>query len=310
MYIFGRFNFGRMIYFLLVIAMIFWSFSFIWYKEVYVNFSPLTVIFLRLVISSFILFLFTASLGKLQKLESKDVRFFLLAAFFEPFIYFLGEAFGMKLISSTLAAVIVATIPLFTPIAAVYFYNERLSKINISGLILSIAGVCMVVFEKGFAINASLSGILLMLLAVSGAIGYSVCVKKLAGRYNAFTIVAWQNLIGAIYFIPLFLFFNPGLEKIFSHPIESYIPVFKMAIFASTLAFMFFTMGISKIGICRANIFTNIIPVFTAILSFLLLGERFTWIKIAGIGVVITGLILSQMEVFSPRIQKAIEQTG
>ena len=143
-----------MIYFLLVVAMIFWSFSFIWYKEVYLNFSPLTVVFLRLIISSSLLFLFTASIKKLQKIKRKDIKLFLLAAFFEPFIYFLGEAFGMKLISSTLAAIIVATIPLFTPIAAAYFYSERLSKINLSGLILSVAGVCMVVFEKGFALTA------------------------------------------------------------------------------------------------------------------------------------------------------------
>jgi drug/metabolite transporter (DMT)-like permease len=299
-----------MIYFLLVAAMIFWSFSFIWYKEVYLSFSPLTVIFLRLVISSSILFLFTATIRKLQKLQAKDYKLFLLAAFFEPFVYFLGEAFGMKLISSTLAAIIVATIPLFTPIAAAYFYNERLSKINTTGLILSVAGVCMVVFETGFAITASLSGILLMMLAVSGAIGYSVCVKKLSERYNSFTIVAWQNFIGAIYFIPLFLFFNPGMGKMFSYPIETFIPVFKMAIFASTLAFMFFTMGIARIGISRANIFTNIIPVFTAILSFLLLGERFTWIKIAGIGVVITGLLFSQMGALSPRVEIPPEKNG
>ena len=293
-----------MIYFLLIAAMIFWSFSFIWYKEVYLNFSPLTVIFLRLVISSSLLFLFTATIRKLQKIQPGDFKLFLLAAFFEPFIYFLGEAFGMKLISSTLAAIIVATIPLFTPIAAAYFYKEQLSKINISGLILSVAGVCMVVFEKGFAITASLSGILLMMLAVCGAIGYSVCIKTLAERYNSFTIVAWQNFIGAVYFLPLFLLFNPGFEKIFDSPFEAYIPVFKMAIFASTLAFMFFTMGIGKIGINRANIFTNIIPVFTAILSFLLLGERFTWIKIAGILIVITGLLLSQIGAFSQRVQK------
>jgi drug/metabolite transporter (DMT)-like permease len=293
-----------MIYFLLVVAMIFWSFSFIWYKEVYLNFSPLTVIFLRLVISSFLLFLFTVSIKRLQKIQVKDFKLFMLAAFFEPFIYFLGEAFGMKLISSTLAAIIVATIPLFTPIAAAYFYNERLSKINISGLILSVIGVCLVVFEKGFAITASLTGLLLMMLAVCGAIGYSVCVKKLTNSYNSFTIVAWQNFIGAIYFLPLFLFFNPGMGKIFSFPIETFIPILKMAIFASTLAFLFFTMGIGKIGITRANIFTNIIPVSTAILSFLLLGESFTWLKIAGIGVVISGLLLSQMGAFSNPSQK------
>ena len=284
-----------MIYLLLILAMVFWSFSFIWYKVVYLNFSPITLVFLRLLISSLLLFLFSAVMRKLVKVKTADIKIFLLAALFEPFIYFLGESFGMKLVSSTIAAIIVATIPLFTPLAASYFFREKLTGLNFTGLFISITGVAFVVFERGFTQTASVKGILLMLVAVTGAIGYSVCVKKLTDRYNAFTIVAWQNLIGLIYFAPLFFFFDKGYLHLLDKPLDTFYPVFKMAVCASTVAFLLFTMGIGKIGVTRANMFTNIIPVCTSILSFFMLGERFTWYKVAGIVMVIMGLFLSQI---------------
>lgn len=284
-----------MVYLLLIVAMILWSFTFIWYKEVYLNFSPITLVFLRLFISSVLLFIFSITIRKLRRIRRKDFWLFMLAAMFEPFIYFIGESFGMKLVSSTIAAIIVATIPLFTPLAASFFYKERLTRVNLAGLVVSIVGVSFVVFERGFTQVSSFTGILLMLLAVGGAVGYSVSVKKLTENYNAFTIVAWQNLIGMIYFAPLFFLIDKGYMNLLSFPVVAYFPVLKMAIGASTIAFLLFTIGIGKIGVTRANMFTNIIPVCTAILSFFMLGESFTWYKITGIMIVIAGLFMSQI---------------
>ncbi len=284
-----------MVYLLLVVAMILWSFTFIWYKEVYLNFSPITLVFLRLFISTVLLFLFSIAIKKLVRIKRKDLWLFMVAAMFEPFIYFIGESFGMKLVSSTIAAIIVATIPLFTPLAASFFYKEKLTRVNLIGLVVSIIGVAFVVFEKGFTQVASFRGILLMLVAVTGAIGYSVSVKKLTESYNAFTIVAWQNLLGMIYFAPIFFLLDKGYVNLLSFPIEAFIPVLKMAVGASTIAFLLFTIGIGKIGVTRANMFTNIIPVCTAILSFFMLNEAFTWYKIAGIVIVIAGLFMSQI---------------
>jgi drug/metabolite transporter (DMT)-like permease len=284
-----------LIYLLLALAMIFWGLSFIWYKSVYVFFNPITVVYLRLIISSVLLFGIAFIAGKLQKIEKRDFKFFLLAAFFEPFVYFLGESFGMKYISPTLASIIVALIPLLAPIAARFFYHESLSLLNIFGLIVSVVGVALVVFEDGMNLQASPKGILLMLLAVFGAISYAVCVKRLTQSYNSFTIVAWQNFLGFFMFTPLFFIVDFHTINFQAITLDAMVPVIKLAVFASTLAFMFFTMGIAKIGITRANIFTNLIPVFTAVFAWLLLGESFGIMRIAGIVVVLSGLMLSQM---------------
>jgi drug/metabolite transporter (DMT)-like permease len=70
----------------------------------------------------------------------------------------------------------------------------------------------------------------------------------------------------------------------------------QLAIFASSLAFLFFTMTVEKIGVSKANVFSNLIPVFTAVFSFFIIGETFSVQKIAGIFIVIFGVFLSQLK--------------
>lgn len=280
----------------IIVAMVFWSFSFIWYKEVFVFYKPITLVFLRLVISSVFLFAITYPMRRLDRVKLKDMKYFLLLAFFEPFLYFIGESFGISLISSTLAAVIVSTIPLFSPIGAYYFYKERLTPMNFLGIVVSIVGVAMVIFHRGFgAIDANPLGIALMFLAVFAALGYSIMIKKLTGKYNVLSIITYQNSIGALFFLPLFLLFE--YDHFLSVPISwpVVLPLLKLGIFASSVAFVLFTYSIKHLGITKANIFTNTIPVLTAIFAYFWQGETLSVVMMVGILVVIFGLFLSQI---------------
>lgn len=133
-----------------------------------------------------------------------------------------------------------------------------------------------------------------MLLAAISAVCHSVFVRKLSASYNTFTIVTYQSTFGLLYFLPVFMVFGFNGFIHVHHTVEMIIPVVKLAIFASTFAFLFFVYSIQRIGMVRTNVFVNLIPVFTAILSYFILKENFGWVKIAGIIVVIGGLVFSQ----------------
>ncbi len=282
------------IYFGLLIAMLLWGMTFIWYKQAYPQITPIALVTLRLFISSLLLFLIVIFFRKLEPVPKSDIPQFLLLAFFEPLVYFLGESFGMKYISSTLASLIIATIPLFTPFAARYYFNEKLKTANYFGIILSIVGVSLIIQTDKNIYQSTPLGVLLMMIAVFSTIGFAVSVKKLSFKYNTYTIVFYQNLIGFLYFIPLFFVFDRS--DFFHNPIDFkfIMPVIKLAVFGSILAFFLFINSLRIIGIARASVFTNLIPVFTAILSFYLLNEQFNLMRIAGILIVISGLVLSQ----------------
>lgn len=275
-------------------AVFFWSFSFVWFKIAYLAYKPITVVLFRLVISVVLILAIAWLLKRLQRPTYKDFKLFLLMAFFEPFLYFLGESYGLKYVSSTVAAVIVATIPLLSPVAAWYFFREKVSLKNIVGFIFSFAGVGLVVLNSSFRFDASPLGVGLEFIAVFAAIAYSIVLRKVVYRYNTLTIIAYQNMIGIVLFLPIWLVvdLNDFVATPF-HP-QAFRAIVLLAVFASTLAFVFFTQSIRHLGVNRSNTFVNLIPVFVAILSFVVLNEGMDAQKIAGIGVVITGLFLAQ----------------
>jgi drug/metabolite transporter (DMT)-like permease len=291
----------RLVYFYISVAMICWSLSFVWYKDAYKYFGPITTVFLRLVISAFILSIIALFTGRF-KIERKHFVLFFWAAMFEPFLYFIGESYGMKLVSSVTASVIVATIPVFTPIISAILYSEKLPLLNLTGIIISFLGVGIVIFNFGFHVDASLPGVLLMFVAVGAAIGYAMVLRKLTPYYDALTIVVVQNIIGLILFAPLFFLFewNSFLNGL---SFKAMIPVTNLAIFASSLAFILFAYGVSKIGVSKANAFTNLIPVLTSIFSYFLLNEAFTNTKIVGICIVVSGLFLTQINFLGRNIK-------
>jgi len=285
-------------YLSVIAAMTCWSLTYIWYKMVYEAYDPITTVLLRLIISSAILFLMMYPIGRIQKLKKTDFKYFAIVSFFNPFLYFLCESLGVKEVSSTLAAVIISTIPLFSPFATAFFFKERITKFNLFGIIISIAGVALVIFskEENPTLVATPIGILLLFMAVVAGIGYSIVIKKLSGRYTPVSIVTYHNIIGIFYFLPLFFIFDFDHFISVGYVKEAMLPLFELAIFGSSLAFIFFTYSINKIGVTKSNAFTNAIPVLTAIFAFFLLDEVLTVIKMLGIGLVIAGLFMSQIK--------------
>lgn len=279
-----------------LLAMFFWSFSFVWFKIAYLAYQPMTVISLRLVIATTILFAITKYTGKLQQIQPKDLRIFILLAFFEPFMYFMGESYGLMYVSSTVAAVIVATIPLITPFAAWHFFQEKLSLANIVGLIVSFTGVCLVVLNDSFGFSASPLGIGLEFIAVLSTIGFTILLKKLTTRYNTLTILSYQNLFGLIMFLPFWYALESGqVIQAGYHP-KAFFAIVKLAVFATVISFLLFTYSIKHLGVNRTNIYINLIPVFVAVLAFFILGDTLSLQNMIGIGVTIAGLFLSQIK--------------
>lgn len=290
-----------------VFSMLFWGMSFVWFKIVVKYYDPITIIFLRLVISGTLLLLFLLITGKFERIRKQDYKWFLALAFSQPLCYFLGESFGLRLVSPTIASVIISTIPVFSPIVAHYTIKEKFSAYSIAGILISFAGILIMVVRKDLSLNAVPAGILLLFFAVLSALFYGVIIRRFSDRYSPYTIITAQNVIGMFYFLPLFLIFD------FPHFItekptgELVSALLQLAIFASTLAYLLYIVALRNFGLIRANIFTNLIPIFTAVAAWVILGEILTAAKIAGIIVVICGVIVSQWKQVR-RLYSAAEQ--
>lgn len=286
--------------------MICWGMSFVWYKQALESIQPITLVLARLVISFPLLVVAGLLLNRLKAVKRKHIPLFMLLAFFEPFLYFTGESVGIQYVSSTMAAILIATVPVFTSMSAFLFFKEKLSRINYLGMIISFIGVLAVIFADGSEVSATWKGILLILLSVFSAVIYGFLVKKISGIYNPLTIVSVQNIIASFYFLPFFMAFEYKNMLVIDWEKELIIPLLYLAIFASAFAYLGFIQGLRDLGVSKATVFTNFIPVVTAVAAFFLLNEGLTWIKTSGIILVVCGLILSQKMNRSKNLKKEI----
>ncbi|MBN1107617.1 MAG: DMT family transporter [Bacteroidales bacterium] len=294
----------------IIIAMIFWAFSFIWFKIANEAFRPVTIVFFRLLISVIILSLFLILTRGFVAIKKKDRKLFILLALFEPFLYFLGESFGLTYISATTGSVLISTIPVIATLGAWLIFKERLKIINYAGIVISFIGVLVFILEKDGSLSFNIKGLMLMILAVFSAVGYNLTLSRLVGTYNPVFIVNVQNIIGVVLFMPLFLITD--LKHLTSEPfsMRHFIPVVELALFASCGAFILFAYSVRNMGISRANIFSNCIPVFTALFSFILLDEKLVLNNIVGMMIVITGLFMSQINGRKKKNEEALILTG
>ncbi len=283
------------IYIFALLAMVFWGMSFIWTSIVFDYYPPITTIFLRLVISSTFLFIILAVSGFLQRIRREHFLLFLLSAIFNPFFYFLGENYGLKYSTPSISAVVIATIPLFTPFAAWFMIREKVSRLNIAGIMISFTGILVMLIKPDFSFATDPLGVILLLLAVVSAVIYSILLKRLTKHYTPVNIIAWQNLLGVIFFLPLFLLLDFGEFMAVVPDSRLLIALFSLAIIASSMAYVLFATTIKHIGVSRANVYSNLIPVTTVIASYFILDEIFTGRKVLGIVIVILGVFITQI---------------
>ena len=283
------------VYIAAVFSMIFWGFSFVGTKIVFRYYEPITTIFLRLLLATIFLFVVLKITGLLKKIKKEDWRLLFFSAMFNPFLYFIGENFGLKHTTATVAAIIIATIPVFIPVFAYIFLKEKLTIYNYLGILLSFTGIFVMLSGNSFGIEASVFGIGMMFFAVFSAVGYSILVKKLVAKYSPVNIIAYQNLIGLVLFLPVFMIFEFNHFLTVAPGWDGIIALIVLAIFASSLAFILFIYAIKYLGVSKANVYSNLIPILTGIFSLILLSEAFTIRKIIGIAIILIGVFISQV---------------
>ena len=166
------------------------------------------------------------------------------------------------------------------------------------------------VVTRDFRIDASPFGLAALGFAVMSAVGYGLLIKGISEKYSALTIVNLQNVIGIAFFVPV-MFLTEGTQLFTVAPTWELVrTLLLLAVLCSAVAFILLTITIREIGISKANIYTNTIPVFTAIFAWLVLGESLGLRQIIGMGVVLFGLFLSQITRKKPRTREMLYVEG
>ena len=286
-----------LIYVASLFAIILWGMSYIWTDQLIALGIPIFYfVFVRIFLAGIVLFLFNTAYARIKRIQRQDLGKFLLLAFFEPFIYFICETFGLKLTGSpTLSAMVIATIPIFSVGAGIIFFKEKLNILNFFGILLSLCGIIMVVMAKGELGEHFIWGVILLIIAVISEVGHASITKSLAGNYSSQTIVMYQFLIGSVYLLPLFIWKGlDGFDAKVYFDGDVWYPIICLSILCSSLAFSLWVSTIKNLGVAKSSIFSALIPVASAIIAWLLGHEMLNSRQWIGIAISTLGVILSQ----------------
>ena len=231
-------------------------------------------------------------------LRGKALRPLLLVALFSPCLYFIGETVGISHTTASESGVFLAGIPIASLIASTLLLKKKPTKLQATGILVTLVGVLATVFAVGSSSSLSPVGYGFLLLAVVAYALYTVSVDR-AKDFSGVEITFVMLAAGAAVFIALALAegtANGTLQELVTLPFRS--PAFAIAalyqgIGCSVAAFFLSNVAIAKIGVNRAVSFIGVATAVSIATGTLLLGEPFTFWQAIDAVVIVAGVCIA-----------------
>lgn len=204
------------------------------------------------------------------------------------FPYTLVTFYGLRAIKAAHAGVLVnGMLPVLGAIAAWYLMRQRVS--NIRYLAITIIFISNLVMAGGdtFSLNHS-AGILLLLTAAVLYIMHMTGIKMWNFSWQDTLVVV--STVNGVLFLPLWFFLPSALFQ--ANPVDIISQALYQGVLVNVIALMCATYAIGRLGTITVSIFMSFVPVSTALLAWLLLGESLNGFEISGIAGCSTGLFL------------------
>ena len=279
-------------YFLLASASIMWGTMGIFGKLAFeYGIDPVTLTGLRIVISSLTMLISIILLKKdLLKLKQKDVPQLLLFGIFAVALQRITYFYTVDLTTATIAAVLFYTYPIFVTLHASLFLKEKLTFSIILAIVLTFSGVAFVVkaYEAAW-LNANLLGLTSGMLSSLLFALYFLMAKKLRKTYTNWTLLLYGDGLGAVALIPALYF---SFSEIVGYPQQLWSLILVIGLFPSLTAYLLFSYALKYVESAKGSILSVIEPLSAAIFSATILGERFEPLQMAGVALVLVGIVL------------------
>jgi drug/metabolite transporter (DMT)-like permease len=253
---------------------------------------PLALAFLRFGLGALALFAALLLVGRDRlRIQRRDVPSLALLGLLFYGIFPITFNAGLRYIEASRAALILATMPLWTVILARRLARERLTLRQVSGVLISVAGVAIVMADRGVARSAASTkgDLLLATTALCGAI-YNVAAKRVLARHDGVTVTFYAMLFGSLFLAPTLI-----LERGWSagaSSLETIMLIVFLGVFGGAVAFSMWTSALRRLSPTQVAVYINLNPLAATFLAATVLGERLTLWFVVGFVAVAAGVII------------------
>jgi len=284
----------------LIIACFFWAASFIASKIALENVPPLTVVFFRLLISTFCFLLWWYFRGNRipKNIIKKNKGKILLLSLFGTGLHYSIQTIGISYTTPSNASLYAATGPITITILAVFFLNERLTFKKIIGIGMAFIGVILVLgVDKviHLSFGKHIIGDILVLISIFMWGIFTVLGKNLIKHISPIDLTALITTIGTVYMAPAalgeILIRNFSLAHI---PISTWLSIVFLGITCSFLATFLYVFALNTAESQKVGVYLYTIPPMSYIIAFLVLKDFISLNLIIGTVVVLLGVYITE----------------
>jgi drug/metabolite transporter (DMT)-like permease len=278
---------SRRAWVLFIALSVIWGLPYLLIKLAVTDFSPAQIVFIRTLLAAMILLPLVLKQRSIFKLRGAWpwVLAFAVIEISGPF-WLIGAA--EERVSSSLAAIMIATVPMIGAFAAwVLRIDDRVTPLRLLGLIIGFMGVGVLV---GFDVRGGswIAIVQLLLAAIGYALAPIIIAVKLS-KVPSEAVIAVALTFNAIAFAPF------ALTQIDDRDIspQSWVSVIVLGLLCTAIAFILLFRLIAEVGPSRTVVITYLNPVVAVILGVVFLSEPLTLGLIIGFPMVLLGSILA-----------------
>jgi len=275
-----------------------WGITYISTKVLLLSFTPIEIMFFRLVLA--VLALFIVSPPKFQRNDAdyaplRDEWKPMLAGFFGVTLYFMLQNFALTHTLAANVSVLISIAPLLIALVSRAVIRERLKNGFFIGFITAMAGIFLITYNGSFFLKLNPLGDILSILAALAWAIYSVLIKVINTPQSTVLILTRKVFTyGLIFLLPALPLFNfrLGWERFTSAP--NLLNLLFLGVVASAICFATWNYAVQELGPVTTSIYIYLGPVITIITSAFVLRETITLIAGIGMALILAGMVLSE----------------
>ncbi len=285
-----------LIYLSLVITMLFWGGTFIAGRILADSIPPADAAFIRFALAAATLAVLARLIdGRLGLPPKNQIFRLLLLGLSGVFAYNICFFTGLKYIEAGRASLIIALNPMVITVGAVVFFGERLSPVQYSGLLISLIGALLVISNGDPALLLAGGfgpGEAAILGCVIAWAAYSLIGRKVLTAMSPLSAVLYSALFGALMLFPATLI-DGAASRPSSYLFDDWISLLFLGVFGTAIGFSLYYRAIKAIGSARSGVFINLVPLFSILLAWLILGETLRSSVLIGGAILLFGVYLT-----------------
>jgi drug/metabolite transporter (DMT)-like permease len=260
-----------------------WGMPYLFIKIGVEELTPGFVAWSRVALAALVLLPLAIKAGALRGLP---LRWLVAFAAVEIAIPFPLIAFGEQHISSSLAAILIAALPLVVAFLALRFdHAERPTRMRLIGMLVGLSGVIALVGIDIGGRGAELLGAAAVLTATLGYACGPLIVKRHLADADPLGPVTAAMAIASVMLLP----FGIGDFPAETPATDTLVSIAVLGLVCSAIAFLLFFRLITEVGPSRATVITYVNPIVALALGVAVLGESVTAGAIAGLLLILAG---------------------